>query len=111
MTGLGPDVDGAVLRHPAGRARSIGFHRVELAPAVLYPAESVYVDGRWQRRRRVLVPAVYVLECHACSALFRIGSPHLLDHHQAHRRRSVCRRVRAAVSLAGQHVRRALGKD
>lgn len=104
-----------MMAHPAGRRRSIGFQRVELAPAVLQqtgPEEYRYSDGTWRRSPPVVLrPPVYVLECHGCGVLFRIGSPHLLAHHQAHRRRTAVQRARAVISLAGHEVRRRLGKD
>ena len=71
------DVAAAVLRHPAGRRRVIGFQRVELAPGV------------------------YVAECVKCGVLLRIGpGQHLLTHHQAHRSR-----VRWLLAATQRYVR------
>lgn len=103
MSTLGAEVDGGVMRHPAGRRRSIGFQRVELRPAETIRVQ-VFI-GMLAVDRPVTIPAVYALECHGCGCLFRIGSPHLLAHHQAHRRRSLPARARVALSLAGHYAR------
>lgn len=109
MSGLGADVDAGVMAHPGGRRRSIGFHRVELRPTqqVTVPTSLGFMATRYD----FTIPAVYALECHGCGVLFRVDSPHLLAHHQAHRRRSPLRRARAVISLAGHLARRAIRKD
>lgn len=97
------ELDAAMLRHPGGRRRSIGFHRVELAPARTIEVD-LFIPP-------VYIPAVYALECHGCGVLFRVGSPHLLDHHLAHRRRTCAQRARGLFARAGHRVRRALRRD
>lgn len=83
-------LDEAVMRHPAAR-RGLGFQRVELAPPRAIGEH--------------VVPPVHALECVKCGALFRVGSPHLLDHHRGHRRCSPMRRIRRVVYRADRWIR------
>lgn len=87
-------LDNAVLRHPAAR-RGLGFHRVELAPLRVVGDQ--------------LVPPVYALECLRCGVLFRVGSPHLVAHHEGHRGRSPLRRIRRLFYRADRWVRALFG--
>jgi len=87
----GPELAAAMARHPAGRGRTIGFHVIELAPAETKPSLNP-TTLQWEDI--ITRPPVRVLECHGCGVLFRIGSEHLLAHHEHHRHLSPPRRAR-----------------